>query len=215
MRETDADQAASLPLSGANMCQRTHDEVCSQHGLVPMTRTPGTITSFHAKPYLLEPEMTLDVALHLRPSPAGEIGRVIGGDTTGARRREVGQAQAWYYPADHTIVVWECFLGDRYRENDPLADIALREVWHGFEQTLVARPPVPVTSSPPERTATTARGGGAFWRTGDTSRSIRRCSRRLSPDSKRLGFGDDNAVKRTAQTALRRKVITLQSDELC
>ncbi len=34
MRKTDADRAASLPLSSANMCQRTHDEVCFQGATV-------------------------------------------------------------------------------------------------------------------------------------------------------------------------------------
>lgn len=114
-------------------------EPFSQHGLVPMTRTADPITYFHAKPYLIEPEITLDVALHPHPSPAGDIGRVVGSDTAGVRRREVGQAQAWYYPGDRTIVLWECYLLDQYREEDPFADFGLQEIWLGFERVLVAR----------------------------------------------------------------------------
>lgn len=45
------------------------------------------------------------------------------------------------YPANRAIVLWECFLGDRYREDDPLADRAFRQVWRGVEGALVARSP--------------------------------------------------------------------------
>jgi hypothetical protein len=29
---------------------------------------------------------------------------------------EIGQAQAWYYPQDSTIVLWECFLHEFVRK---------------------------------------------------------------------------------------------------
>ncbi len=116
-------------------------EPFSQHGLVPMTRTADPITYFHAKPYLIEPDIRLTVALHPLPSPAGDIGRVTGSDTARVRRREVGQAQAWCYPGDRTIVLWECFLGDRYREQEPFADVALQVLWLGFEEVLIDRSP--------------------------------------------------------------------------
>lgn len=38
-------------------------------------------------------------------------------------------------------MLWECFLEDQYREDDPFADFALQELWLGFERVLVARSP--------------------------------------------------------------------------
>lgn len=71
-------------------------EPFSQHGLVPMTRTCDPIAYFHAKPYLIEPDITLAVALDARPRPAGRVGEVTGVENRGVRRREIGQAQGWY-----------------------------------------------------------------------------------------------------------------------
>ena len=42
------------------------------------------------------------------------------------QQREIGQAQAWYYPADHLLVLWECFLEDPFRQDEPTADELLR-----------------------------------------------------------------------------------------
>lgn len=109
--------------------------------IVPVTRTPDPVHYFHAKPFLIEPDIQLTVALHPHPSPAGAVGAVAGAETVGVRRREIGQAQAWHYPADNLILLWECFLEDRYREVDPLGDFALQALWAGFERTLIERSP--------------------------------------------------------------------------
>ena len=64
----------------------------------------------HGKPYILVPDIILTVRLHDRPDPGGAIGAVAGSDWTGMRHEDIGQAQGWYYPADHLLVIWECFV---------------------------------------------------------------------------------------------------------
>lgn len=73
--------------------------------LFPLKQRTGTRRYFHAKPYVLEPEITLTVDLAPAACPGGALGEVTGSEWRGMRHREVGQAQAWYYPADRVLVI--------------------------------------------------------------------------------------------------------------
>ena len=114
--------------------------------LFPLRHQRGTRTYVHAKPYLLEPDVRLTVALAPRvpapeaaSRPGAEIGRVVGSEHRGWRRREIGQAQAWHYHEDRTLVLWESFLEERFRSgDDPAVDAAHVTVWQGFERWLLA-----------------------------------------------------------------------------
>lgn len=57
------------------------------------------------------------------------------------RHVEIGQAQAWYYPSERLLVLWECYLFDRWRLADPVQDPALNGLWQRFEAELLARFP--------------------------------------------------------------------------
>lgn len=110
--------------------------------LVPLSEATGERLYVHAKPYLLVPDITLAVELSPRPRSAdAAIGHVVGSDWTGMRHLEIGQAQAWYYPSDRLLLLWECFLDDRYRKEEPEHDDALTAVWTGFERVLRERFP--------------------------------------------------------------------------
>lgn len=109
--------------------------------LFPLRERTGTRRYFHAKPYVLEPEITLTVDLSPAHRPDGAIGAVRDSTWEGMRHREVGQAQAWYYPADRVLVIWEYFFLDPYREPLPLRDMSLLTLWMGFERTLLRRLP--------------------------------------------------------------------------
>ena len=63
---------------------------------------------------------------------------MAGSTWEGMRHREVGQAQAWYYPADRVLMIWECFFLDAYQEPKPQRDMSLSTLWAGFERTLLA-----------------------------------------------------------------------------
>jgi len=68
------------------------------------------------QPYVLEPKLTLTVGIYNQPKKYHDqespIGEVIGSRHEGFREAQVDNAQAWYYSADKTIVLWECFFDD-------------------------------------------------------------------------------------------------------
>jgi hypothetical protein len=125
---------------------RLHQSEEPYHGrniaeLVPLSQPTGTRTYVHAQPYVLVPEITLSVGLSPTPQETGVIGEVVDSTWKGMRHVEIGQAQAWYYPVDRLLVLWECYLLDRWRLDDPLHDPALAALWEGFEGQLLARFP--------------------------------------------------------------------------
>jgi hypothetical protein len=96
---------------------------------------------FHAKPYILIPKMTLTIGLTRPKVDSDEIGRVIGSDVTKLQEREIGNAQAWYYPDDKALVLWECYLFEPYRQEDPRKDVLQATAWKGFEKALLKELP--------------------------------------------------------------------------
>lgn len=54
--------------------------------------------------------------------------------------RPIGEGQAWHYPANRTILLWELTLF-RDGTDDPREDLLLRTLWVGFERFLVERYP--------------------------------------------------------------------------
>jgi hypothetical protein len=117
------------------------EEFRRHHEIIPLSATTGERTYVHAKPYILVPDVTLTVSLYPRPQAQGAIGEVADSDWTGMRHEEIGQAQAWFYPTDRIIMLWECFLEERFRQEDPREDPATIAVWRGFERLLVERFP--------------------------------------------------------------------------
>jgi hypothetical protein len=113
------------------MYEHTIDE------LFPFTTRRGNRSYFHAKPYILIPNMTLTIGLTKPKAESREIGRVIGSDVTKLQEREIGNAQAWYYPAEKALVLWKCYLFQPYRKEDPRKDALLATIWQGFEKTLL------------------------------------------------------------------------------
>jgi hypothetical protein len=109
--------------------------------IVPLAHPVGLATYLHAKPYILEPAITLTIGVFPTPTDQGVIGEVEGSEREGMRHREIGNAQAWYYPADRLLVLWECFLTDWCRQENPLSDRALLTVWTSFENVLRDRFP--------------------------------------------------------------------------
>ena len=107
--------------------------------IVPLRARRGTRIYFHGKPYEPEPDYRISLLLHPAPLPTGEIGTVQESTWKGLRHREIGQAQAWYYPQDATLVLWECFLEERSRGRDPTNDTLHIAVWQTWEQWLLSR----------------------------------------------------------------------------
>jgi hypothetical protein len=108
-----------------------------QHTLFPLTHAQGERTYVQAWSYILEPTTTLTVDLIPSPTTASAIGEVTDAAWTGLQPRRLGTAQAWAYPADRLLVLWECVLDDWVRQDSPLTDPVLTTVWTGFERVLI------------------------------------------------------------------------------
>jgi hypothetical protein len=139
---------------------RSEERTYHGESLFPIDIKRGdTKTYFHAKPYILIPQMTLTIlipqmtltilipqmtltiGLTKPKADSDEIGRVIGSDVKHLQEQEIGNAQAWYYPTDKALVLWECYLYEPYRKEDPRKDPLLATIWQGFEETLLKELP--------------------------------------------------------------------------
>jgi hypothetical protein len=102
----------------------------------PIQTLRGTRTYIHIKPFVLVPDITLTVGLYREPQSTGAIGEVLEAHERKHREVEIGQAQAWYYPTDKTIVLWECFLNNFVREKPLLEDPSMRYLWENVARFL-------------------------------------------------------------------------------
>ncbi len=113
--------------------------------IIPLTTRKGTCFYIMLHPYVFEPEIILTVGLHEKPKHYADqespIGKVVSSRQQGIREREIGSAQARYYPQDKTIVLWECYLYSYVRENPLLEDENMKQLWKSFEKWLVKQFP--------------------------------------------------------------------------
>jgi len=94
-------------------------------------RPEGRYVSLHAKPCVLVPRYALSAA----GSPTAKPGQLKAGGAA-AERHPFGNAQAWFYPADQVIELWECEVSYPWSREDPNEDSVLLTVWERFEQLL-------------------------------------------------------------------------------
>ena len=70
------------------------------------------------------------------------IGEVLSTQVRGMRQQQIGNAQAWYYPQEKLIVLWECFLDARLRNGTSLTeDLYMQKLFSSFEQWLTKQFP--------------------------------------------------------------------------
>jgi hypothetical protein len=119
----------------------SRDDYRGRDELLPRALQVGPRSYLHARAYILEPDIHLSVSLCPNPPSDNVVGEVMGTEWQGMRHRELGNAQAWLYPADRTAVLWEAYLFDHYRLEDPLADQTLITFWTGMEQVIADHVP--------------------------------------------------------------------------
>jgi hypothetical protein len=107
----------------------------------PIKTLRGTRTYIHMKPFVLVPDISLTVGLYPTSTEQGAIGEVLEAHERKHREVEVGQAQAWYYPQDRLIMLWECFLNNFVREKPLLEDPNMRYLWENVARFLQERFP--------------------------------------------------------------------------
>ena len=105
--------------------------------LFPLTSRSDRRIYFGAKPYILIPNITLTFVSIPPKADSNAIGRVIDSDVRQLQALEIGTAQAWCYPTEKSLVLWECYLQQRYQQQDLFTDSLAATVWQGFEQELL------------------------------------------------------------------------------
>jgi hypothetical protein len=103
----------------------------------------GMRTYFFMRLYIELPNIILSMAVSPKQyTDAGTIlGKTTGSRVAGFRHDEIGNAQAWYYPQEKVLVLWECYLDDFTRDASLLQDQNMVNLWTGFEQWLLNRYP--------------------------------------------------------------------------
>ena len=139
--------------------------------IVPVHRQTGTRIYLHLQPCICVPDIRLTIALSPTPQEDDAIGRVSAVEERSARRQPIGHGQAWYYPADKTIVIWEAFLDAPFRDAPLGQDANMRQLWLGWEDCLMTRFPDTMRPSHPSMIP--------YSRRGSTRPSLRRSAMRL------------------------------------
>jgi hypothetical protein len=107
----------------------------------PITMLRGTRHYIHCKPFVLVPDIRLTIGLYPQQSETGAIGEVLEAHQQKHKEVEIGQAQAWYYPTDKVLVLWECFLFEFARDKPLLEDVNMKSLWEGFTRFLLQQFP--------------------------------------------------------------------------
>jgi hypothetical protein len=111
------------------------------HEIIPLGKRAGIRRYVNMHPYILEPEVFVTVGMYQKPKQYADqdtaIGEVLSSNVKGMRQHEIGNAQAWYYPDDKLLVIWECFLESSYRRHPFKDDLYMSTLWRAFEQWLI------------------------------------------------------------------------------
>ena len=104
--------------------------------------------------YVLEPKLTLNVGLYSKPKQYADQEDVIGKTICapqheGFREAQLGNAQAWYYHEDKTIVLWECYFDSRFHRHPLPKDANMQSLWKSFEHWLIKQFPNAKTLATP------------------------------------------------------------------
>src|SRR5260221_7089547 len=114
--------------------------------IVPISNPgKGQRTYVMLNPYVFEPKVTFIVGLYNTPKQFADQGEAIGETLAsrpdGVREVQIGNAQAWYYPSDKMIVLWECYLWDFVRDHALGDDTNMKSLCKGFEKFLTQQFP--------------------------------------------------------------------------
>jgi hypothetical protein len=95
-------------------------------------------------PYVVQPNIVMSMVV--QPKHYADAGDILGKTMGSARvagfhHHDIGSAQAWYYPEDKILVLWECFFYDVARDVPLLQDTNMAGLWRHFERWLLNRFP--------------------------------------------------------------------------
>jgi hypothetical protein len=123
------------------------------HELISLKQKKGRRVYVMMQPYVLEPILTMTVQLYKNPKQYADqespIGETAGTHQEGFREVQAGNAQAWYYPEEKTVMLWECFFDSRFRRHPLAEDGNMVKLWQTFEQWLLRQFPDAKTLATP------------------------------------------------------------------
>jgi hypothetical protein len=92
---------------------------------------------------VIQPNIIMNITIQPKHyADAGDIiGKTICSRVEGVRHHDIGNAQAWYYPEDNILVLWDCFLQNFARDVPLLKDTNMAQLWTGFERWLLTQFP--------------------------------------------------------------------------
>jgi hypothetical protein len=131
-----------------------------------LSRQRGERIYVHAKFLILRPRIIVSFAPTDEPNKVFDnsscesdllkggqvIGKVVESHLDDMERQIIGSAQAWYYPVDRSLLLWECdIFSDFYGapSDDPMKDDPLKIVWKALEQFLIGEFPDTQTITTP------------------------------------------------------------------
>src|ERR1041385_663509 len=98
---------------------RVHRSIEEYHDIeteiFPIKSTKGERIYFSIEPNVKEPNVIPTGGIPSDGAGTNITSTVQESRAEGFRPTPVGKCQTWYYPADTTIVVWECFLDRAFR----------------------------------------------------------------------------------------------------
>jgi hypothetical protein len=115
-----------------------------QSEILPVATEPGARDYFLIHPYILLPDIILTVGLYdpARRDAGEAIGEVVGSERHGMRHQQIGDAQAWYYRPDQTLIFWELNVFNLFLSaSDQTEDPFYAALWRDLEGYLLAQVP--------------------------------------------------------------------------
>jgi hypothetical protein len=126
-----------------HLAQESYSKTDADLKVIPISQKTGQCTYIHLKAYVLVPDVRLIVGLYAQPQQQGlgqepAIGEIVGArEQPQMKEQEIGDGQAWYYPADQTLVLWECGFHPHFQEVPLPRDPNMSGLWTGFEAFLI------------------------------------------------------------------------------
>jgi hypothetical protein len=121
-----------------HLAEEPYNKTDADLKIVPISQKTGQCTYIRLKAFVLVPDISLIVGLYPQPKQLHDqepaIGEIVGTtEQTQMKEQEIGDGQAWYYPIDQTIVVWECGFYPHFEEVALPHDPNMQDLWTGFE----------------------------------------------------------------------------------
>jgi hypothetical protein len=124
-----------------HLAEEAYSKTDTDLEIIPLTEKRGMSTYINLKAYVLVPDIVVTIGLYPKPKQYADqepaIGEVIATDEKPKmKEQEIGDGQAWYYPGDKTIVLWECELRPHFEDKPIHQDPNMQGLWIGFETFL-------------------------------------------------------------------------------